>query len=268
MKRYFFILVAFFKASAVAELEYRLNLVIKVVNDFIWYGAQLALFEVLFTHTKSISGWTIDSTRVFMGVLFASDAIYMLFLSENLDHLTEKVRRGDLDLLLVKPINSQFMLSCQKLSPVYFVNFILSLCWLTWALGSLPNPVAWPRLLFLVVSIPCSVTICYSIRFFFSATSIIFVRAENISYIWYQLFRLGTRPDSIYPSWLRYSVLSLLPVGFIASVPSRVILSTTPFPDFESLGLILAGVVVASTCLFLTTRYWRYTLKFYASASS
>lgn len=262
LKRYLHIFAGFFRASLMADLEYRLNLVVKILTDIIWYSAQLALFEVLFSHAKSISGWTIDSTRVFMGVLFLGDSLYMLFLSENLDRLTEKVRRGDLDLLLVKPVNSQFMLSFQKMSPAYIGNFLMAFAWLIWSLNRLPDPVSWSRLLILGIAIPGSLAISYSMRFFFSATSLIFVRAENINYLWYQLYRLGTRPDTIYPQWLRFMVLSFLPVAFIGSVPARLLLNA---PD---LGLIFATVAIPATTLFLTTKYWRYTLKFYSSASS
>lgn len=262
LRRYLHIFAGFFRASAMADLEYRLNLVVKVVTDVLWYVAQLALFEVLFSHARSISGWTLDSTRVFMGVLFVTDSIYMLFLQENLDRLTEKVRQGDLDLLLVKPVNSQFMLSFQKMNPVYIGNFLLSFAWLVWALHRLPQPVEWSRLSILVIAIPCSVAISYSMRFFFSATALIFVRAESINYVWYQLYRLGTRPDTIYPMWLRYVVLTFLPVAFIGSVPARLILNA---PDF---GLIAASVGIAVSALYLSTRYWRYVLRFYSSASS
>lgn len=262
LRRYFHIFVGFFRASAMADLEYRLNLVVKIITDIIWYAAQISLFEVLFSHAKSISGWTIDSTRVFMGVLFLCDSLYMFFLSENLDRLTEKVRRGDLDLLLVKPVNSQFMLSFQKMSPAYIGNFLMAFGWLVWSLSRLPEPAPLSRLLILLIAIPGSAAITYSLRFFFSATALIFVRAENINYIWYQLYRLGTRPDTIYPQWLRYMVMSFLPVAFIGSVPARLILET---PD---LGLVVATIVIPLTTLYLTTRYWRFTLKFYSSASS
>lgn len=260
--RYLRILHGFFKASVMADLEYRLNLTIKVLTDVIWYIAQLSVFEVLFAHTTSISGWTLASTRVFMGVLFVTDSLYMFLVQENLDRMSDKVRRGDLDLLLVKPVNSQFMLSFQKLSPAYLGNFALTVSWLIWSLTQLPEPVSWLRLFVLIIAVPCSLAVSYSMRFFFSATALIFTRAENINYVWYQLYRLGTRPDTIYPPWLRYVVLTILPVGFIASVPARLILSA---PDIL---LVLASIGIAALGIFLSTRYWRVALRNYSSASS
>lgn len=256
------LLKTFFLTSAISDLEYRLNLTIKVLTDVIWYAAQLSVFEVLFRHTMSISGWTLESTRVFMGLLFVVDALWMLFFSENLDRLSEKVRKGELDLLLVKPVDSQFMMSFQKMNTAYLGNLAIAGAWLVWSLVHLPEAVAWTRMLLLTITIPCSLAITYSMRFLFSAQALIFTRADNINYVWYQLYRLGTRPDALYPSWLRYAILSFVPMAFVASVPARLILEK---PD---LGLLAASIGIAVLSVYGSTRFWRFALKFYSSASS
>lgn len=262
MRKYLRVFAALFKASAIAQFEFRMNFAVKLAADIIWYVAQLSVFEVLFHHTRSISGWTIESARVFMGVLFLVDALWMMLFSENLERMSDKIRRGDLDLLLVKPINSQFMMSLKVMDPTYVVNVSLLTCWLIWALWRLPEPIVWSRLLLLFITIPCALIITYSIRFLFSASALIFTRSENITYVWHNLYRLATRPDTIYPAWLRYAVLTFLPLGFIASVPARLILET---PDIV---LLIASVLVASICLFISDRFWNFALRFYSSASS
>lgn len=262
MKTYILLLGSFFRASAISDLEYRLNITVKIFTDIIWYTAQLSVFEVLFKHTNNISGWTIDTTRVFMGLLFVVDACWMLFFSENLDRFSEKVRKGDLDLLLVKPVNSQFMMSFQRVNTPYIGNILIAASWLVYALHRLPGEVSWARLGLLVITIPCSLAITYSLRFLFSVQALIFTRAENINYVWYQIYRLGTRPDALYPAWLRYTILTILPVGFLASVPARLILNE---PEWF---LLAASVCLALICIYLSTKFWRFALRFYSSASS
>ncbi len=254
--------MTFFRASAISDLEYRLNLSVKFITDVIWYIAQLSVFEVLFRHTSAISGWTIETTRVFMGVLFIVDAVWMLLFSENLDRLSDKVRKGDLDLLLVKPVNAQFMLSFQRMNTAYLANLFLAVSWMIWALSKLPISIEPIRVVMLLATIPCGLAVAYSLRFLFSASALIFTRAENINYLWYQLYRLATRPDSIYPPWLRFVLLSVIPVGFIASVPSNLLLGTSA-PSFVALSYLISG-----TALYVSIRYWRFALKFYSSASS
>jgi ABC-2 type transport system permease protein len=256
------LLWSFAKVSAIADLEYRLNVVVKILTDIFWYAAQLALFEVLFRHVNDISGWSIDTIRVFMGILFMVDAIYMFFFSENLDRLSESVSRGDLDLLLTKPVDSQFMISLRKISTPYLINLTLAASWTIWSVNRAAIELDGARVLAVVVLVACGVLITYSCRFFFSAMALIFTRAENLNYVWYQLYRLATRPDSIYPSWVRFAILTFLPMGFIASVPARALI------EGPTLVWLAGGVLLAGLALGATRVFWRFGLRRYSSASS
>lgn len=257
----FTLYTAFFRASLTADLEFRANFVIRIVTDLFWYIAQIASFEVLFLYTDQIGGWTQPQMRVFLGVLFVVDALYMTAFSYNLDTLSESVRKGNLDLLLTKPVSSQFMISCQRVSTAYLGNLALAAGWLVWALLQLEGASLW-RLLWLFLMVPSGALIFYAMRFFFSAMSVIFTRAENLQYLWYHLYRLGLRPDTIYYPWLKLVVLTAIPVGLIASVPARLVLGMANF------GLAAWAVAAAAILVWLSTKFWTFTLKHYASASS
>lgn len=263
--KYLALLGAFFKASLMSEMEYRFNILARFVTDILWYAAQLAVFEVLFTHTSTLNGWTLDQMRVFMGTLFITDALYMMLFSENLDKLDRKVQRGELDLLLVKPVNSQMILSFQKVSIAYIGNLLFSIGLLVWALMRItetdPDASLW-RLLWLLATVPIGLSIGYAIRFMISTTALYFTKTEAINYIWYQLYRLGTRPDTLYPLWLKWTVLTVLPIGFLASVPAKVLLGK------DQPWVLLWGTALAIVLLWCASRFWQRGLKAYSSASS
>ena len=120
IKKYASLYVAMFKASFIADLEYRANFFTRILTDVFWYAAQILTFEVLYQHTDKIGDWDVHQMRVFLGLLFVIDALYMIIIHENLENITEKVRKGDLDLLLAKPVNSQFMLTLQKANTAIF----------------------------------------------------------------------------------------------------------------------------------------------------
>ncbi len=252
---------AMFRASFIADLEYRANFATRVMTDIFWYIAQVVTFEVLFTHTQLIGGWNLPQMRVFLGVVFMVDALYMIILSENLDQFSEKVRKGDLDLLLAKPVNSQFMLSLQKASTPAIGNLCIAVGWFIYSILQLPN-FEWIRLLWLIILVPCGLVALYAMRFVMASTAVIFARSENLQFIWYQIYRLGMRPDSIYVPWLKWTLLTALPVGVIASVPARALLEPPQW------GLIAWVMVLAWILLFLTNKFWRFALRFYSSASS
>jgi ABC-2 type transport system permease protein len=261
LKKYFLLYGAMFKASFIADLEYRANFFTRIMTDILWYIAQIMTFEVIYQHTDTIGDWNKYQMRVFLGLLFVIDAIYMIIIHENLDNISEKVRKGDLDLLLAKPVDSQFMLTLQKANTALFGNLILALAWLFYALNGLAD-FSYYRLLWLVILIPCSLMVIYSIRFMFSATAVIFTRSENLQFLWWQIYKLGMRPDSMYNPYMKLFVLTALPVGVIISIPARALLNP------PELNYLLWPLILAPLLVYGTHRFWNYALKFYSSASS
>lgn len=262
LRKYILLYGAFFRASLTSDLEFRMNFAIRVFTDLLWYVSQLSVFEVIFLQTSQLGSWTREMTRVFLGIVFMSDGIFSFLCQGNMDAISEKVRRGELDLLLAKPVNSQFMLSFQRVSTTYFMNFLFGFAWFIWAIHSYPGEIPWHRFGLMFFYVTAGLIIYYSLRFFFSTIPVIFVRADGLQYLWYNFYRLGIRPDTIYPFWLRTLVLTVIPVGFIASVPARSLFE--PFQPWFPLW----AAVVAVLSLWGCARFWRYALRFYSSASS
>jgi len=260
-KKIIHLYIGFFRASLVADLEYRMNFTIRFFSDVFWYIAQIMTFEIIFMHTRIVGGWSIEQMRVFLSLIFITDAIYMLLWHENFNNLSEGVRRGELDLLLVKPINSQFMISSQRLATAYVGNLLLGVAWLFYTCYSLPQ-FNWLQLLWLLIMLPAALSAIYLVRFFLNASSIIFTRADFLQFLWYTIFRLGHRPDRIYQTAMRFVVLFVIPVGMIASAPARVILEP---PDW---GIILWALCMVPLVALITNRYWNFCLSRYSSASS
>lgn len=252
---------AFAKTSFIADMEYRVNFISRILTDVIWYVAQILTFETLFRYTEKIGGWNLPEMRVFLGVLFVVDGFYMVLFQENLDTMTEKIRKGDMDLLLVKPVSSQFMMSLRKTSTAMIGNLIIGTSWFIYSVTSLEN-FQTNRLLWLIFLMPVALIINYSLRMLVATVSIIVTRADYLQFAWYQISRLALRPDKMYTAWLRYVVLTVLPLAAMASVPARALLDPPEYFLFLWVGC------VAVFFLWLSTRFWNYALKHYTSASS
>jgi len=258
---YFSYLKAVFLASLKADLEYRANFLMRIIIDVIWYFAQILTFEIIFSHTSNLGHWNLAQTRFFLGVLFVIDALYTLFFHENIERLSESIRKGELDFILTKPFSSQFLISLQRVSTAIINNLIFSVSWLAWSATKLEN-LDLARLSLLLIIIPSSLLLVYSLRFMIATLALIFVRAENVQYLWYQFYRLGMRPDQIYPSWLRKILFSILPVGLLASLPTQII-----FNQISDWYLIL--IICVPLIFFKSSqKFWSYGLKQYSSASS
>ncbi len=262
MLRYLSILGAIFKASLITDLSYRLNFFLKIFTDLIWYFTQISVFEVLFLHTKIIAGWNLQEMRIFLLVLFLVDALYMIFLHENMDTFSDRVRKGELDMILAKPIDSQFMISFSKMSTPYVFNVFMVAIVLAYFVHASHLPVTWLSVAaFLSMLIPASL-IYYSVRFFLSSLAIIFEEATSVNYLWYQLYRFSYRPIEVYPRWMRMVTLTILPLGYLINAPAHILVK-----GFDA--SLFFGSFIFSGLIFMCSRmFWRYLLSRYSSASS
>jgi ABC-2 type transport system permease protein len=261
LKKYFQLYKAFFKASLAADIEYRLNFVFLVLSEFVWYSTQLILFEVLYRHTNVIGDWHLSQMRVFIFLVLFIDSIYMILWDPNFSMFTENVRKGGLDLLLTKPVNSMFMLSSQRISISHIPCLFITAAGLIWALGEIPD-FNWFKLLWLILLVPSGLSVIFCGRFALNCSAILFTRADFLQYIWYSLFRLGLRPDAIYSGFLRFTLLFIVPFAMVASVPARILL------DDPKTWMIVWSLILPFILFTLLKRYWTYCLRHYASASS
>ena len=261
IKKYASIYKAFFKASLAADIEYRLNFIFLMFAEFVWYSTQLILFEVLYRHTNIIGEWDLTQMRVFIFLVLFIDSIYMILWDPNFSAFTDNVRKGSLDLLLTKPIDSMFMLSSQRLSVSHIPCLFITAAGLIWALMQLPD-FNWYKLLWLIVLVPAGLSVIFCGRFALNCSAILFTRADFLQYIWYSLFRLGLRPDAIYSGFLRFTLIFIIPFSMIASVPARFLLE--PIQPW----MIVWSMALPFILFFLLKRYWRYCLRQYSSASS
>ena len=249
-------------ASWKIEAEYRINFVLRIATDIFWYISQIFLFEVLYQHVTQIGPWQLQHIRVFLGILFVVDALYMILFHENLDRFSERVRKGELDLLLTKPVDAQLFVSLQKISWALIGNLIIATSFLVWALWPWRFSIDVIRLATILLLIPGGVLAVYAVRFMMAILALILVRAENIQYIWYQIYRLGLRPDHIYHPGIRLMIMTVLPVGLVASVPTRVLFEVDPWQWFA------AALVIPFVLNWFARRLWKKALIRYSSASS
>jgi|694.fasta_scaffold12777_4 ABC-2 type transport system permease protein len=246
-----------FKISAIADLQVPVNLGIQFFNDILWYLLQIVLFETLYLNVSQLGGWGIAEMRVFLGVLFLVDAFQMLLFAHNFDVFSEKIARRELDLLLLRPVSSQQLMTSQKLQCGFILNATFAFCWLLWSLSLLPGGISWVHFLLIFIVVPAGLAVFYSTRLIICTIALLLTRAEHFHELYFTFFKMGQRPDRLYGPTLRYFILMVFPVGMIASVPSRVLVDPTN-------GLTLAMLILgAGVSLFAANCFWRWSVKRY-----
>ena len=88
------------------ELAFRGNFLVKVSVEVLWLAILLAFYRVVFARTSTIADWSEPQYLFFVGCFFALNGLIEMLFLENCNEFAELVRTGDLDGLLLKPIDA------------------------------------------------------------------------------------------------------------------------------------------------------------------
>ena len=263
VNRYFKVWLAFFRNTLSRDMEYKMNFILEIFIDMIYYGSLFFFFKVIFQFTDSLGVFNQDATIIFLITLYIADSLYQFFLGGNVFEVNNKVRTGDLDFILLKPINSQFFISFRYVS----IHSLICVCVLSCLLIKLTyqyhnesfNIINY---LFYNCSLIIGMSIFYSFEFLIACLSFWLRNFSYAGWLASELIKYARRPDSIYTKWFRKTLFSVFPMAMICSVPSRMIIFGV---DYR---LLLLQLFVALFFLWLTTIIWKKGLLRYESASS
>lgn len=249
------------KNNWVREAVYRVNFLTAIVTDLVWIGVEFLLFTVIYSNVGTLAGWTQPQVYFFLGIFFASDAIFTTFFQRNFWNFSDLVNKGELDILLTKPVHPLFLALSRWINLTAIFNLVLGIAIAIRYAGPAHFEGGWHWLL-LAPWLLIGTTTQLLLRFAFSVWIFWTERSWAMQRLYYQFFQFATKPDTIYPKAIRYLILTGLPFAFISSVPARALLRGLNFGEY----LAVFGVLLAFFAFDAVM--WRAGLKRYQSASS
>ena len=159
---------------------------------------------------------------IFLITLYISDALYMFFLGGNVFNINTAVKQGDLDFILLKPVNSQFFISCRYVNSYALISiFILSVLLIKLSYAYHNNTFIIINYIYYFFSLILGMFIFYSLEFIIASLVFWFRNFSYAGWLAGELIKYARRPDSIYSKWFRKSLFTIFPMAMISSVPSR-----------------------------------------------
>jgi ABC-2 type transport system permease protein len=263
LKRYLKIYAALWKTSVTREMSFKGNFVLWILVELLWFGLQLAFVGVIFSQTRTVGTWTVWQVVLLTGTSNFIQEIYQAFFLVNCTNLSELVRTGKMDFLLLLPVNTRFIVSTRQVDLPSFANAAFALCVMTFAahkLGLHPTAVQ-----FLGFGALCVVGLLvhYSLMFMLASVSFWTVRAQGIVWGYYNLFNIARLPDEAFRGVFKAVFTFALPVLLVSNVPVRVLADklTSPIALLVLCGL---GIVWA----LISEWFWRFSIRRYTSASN
>ncbi|MBN1220243.1 MAG: ABC-2 family transporter protein [Anaerolineae bacterium] len=263
IKKHLLIYSLFIKNSLMAQMEYRFNFIGNMAMETGYLLVKLSYVVVVYRSGVNINGLSPDEILLFIGTFVTLTAFYAgLFMMNNF-RLRLKIRDGELDLLMTKPVSLQFMVTLRMTDlTIFAVDAIAGLMMVAIAWARLDIPVNLVTLGGYAGFMIISVLVTYSLFLLPQILSFWLVNTSAIAEVSDLFWDFNNMPMDIYPRWIQQIGIFVLPIFVISNFPSLFVLNRMP-PVYLAWATILPIVL-----LVILRRFWKQGLKNYNSASS
>jgi ABC-2 type transport system permease protein len=261
MKRYLRLIALFIRATVQVQLEYRSGAIGRVIANLLSTATTILLLWAMFQQVESIGGWSFDQVLVLIGIVTTIDYVVEVWLYPSLSKITTYVQRGEFDVLLIKPVASQFLVTFRHLQVMEFTGLFIGLTVIGIGMSRVGS-VTPMNILLLAVFLIASIVIIYSLYLALSTLAFWFTRIEEVASMIWLHSTAGSFPVAAYPPWARALFTFVLPVAFVTNVPAE---AATGRLSWEwGLGTLAFATLVFCGAMWL----WNLAIRNYSSASS
>jgi ABC-2 type transport system permease protein len=263
LRKHFVIYILFVKNSLMAQMEYRFNFIGNFCMESGYLLVKLSYVVVVYRSGVTINGLSPDQVLLFSGTFVALTGLYAgLFMINNFG-LRNKIKDGDLDLLLTKPVSLQFMVTLRQADlTIFSVDVIAGLIMVAIAWGRLGIPITFYTVGGYTAFLAISGLVSYSLFLLPLLLTFWMTNASSLAGIVDSFWDFNSMPMDIYSNWIKAVGIFLLPIFAITNFPPMFLLNKMP-PTY------MAWAAVLPLLLLLAVRLiWRQGLKNYNSASS
>lgn len=263
LARYSSIYAALWKYSVVREMQFKVNFILWIIVELLWFALQLTFIAVIYSHTDRIGDWTKWQVVFLMGTSTFIQQLFSAFLLTNLVQLSELIRKGTLDFMLMLPVNTRFLISFRQVDLGGFVNAGVACAVMIYAGLQLNLSPSVAQVLGFLLLVLAGLLIHYSLLLMLASSSFWTVRAQGIVWGYYNLFNIARLPDAAFRGTFKAFFTFVLPMLLVANVPAKLVTEKLESPVEM---LLLVGM---SVVLFVISEVvWRWSVRHYTSASS
>jgi ABC-2 type transport system permease protein len=256
------VIKALLRVSLMTAMQYRSNFLLNGVTGVFGALGTIAPLYLVFRHTDAIGDWSFPEAALVMALFLVLQAFHGGIMEPNLGAVVEQVRQGSFDLVLLKPADTQILVSLSRVDPAHLWDLVVAVAlggWGLWHLHVAPGPL---DVLVATALLAAGLAAMYGIWIFAICASFFFVQVDNLRYLLMSVSETGRWPVTVFAGWVRIVLTILIPVGIITTFPAMAIRGTW------TLETLVVALVTAAAFLIVSRIAWWRSLAAYTSASS
>lgn len=261
MKKYIFLYFAFLKINLTTLFAFRANVINSGISSIGWGIVSIISMYILTAKNSSIYGWSRNELLLLTAVYSIIIGIFHTIFSRNFDRFSRVIHKGELDSILLKPMDSQFSLSLTLFNFMSIVRLIIGVFFCIYMLSLMKVDLTIISILLFFISILFGILLLYSIWFSLITLVMWATNLDNLKDFLYQLNNLGRYPSEVIYQTGNGLLFLFVPLTYIASVPAREILLKPKIIEIVILPVLSLGFFIFSRL------FWKFALRNYSGAS-
>lgn len=262
MRQYLKIYFRLLKMNFALMTTYRAHFVNSVISTCGWGLFQISWISLLTYRTKSVFGWSRNELILLSVSYTIVIAIFHFLFSRNFERLARTIDKGELDTFLLKPIDSQFTVSCWNIRFANIIRVFMGFGFLFFLLPKMKISISLINIVSFAILTFFGLTLLYSLWFIISTIIIWFPTLDNLMDFLFTINGMARYPTQMIKSMPAYLLPVLLPFAITVVTPTQALFG-------KALNGDIIFLLILSVVLFFFSRiFWRFSLRYYTSASS
>lgn len=243
--------------------EYRTSFIMTTGTIALWLVAEFFWMFVIFKFTQSYAGYNVWQYIGFIGFYFFIINLFWFLFDTSLNSLSDNIYDGKIDMLILRPINSQFLATFLEFDIPSIFNSFMGLVTFMIAIIKLAPQVHILQILSLILITCLCIISFYSILFSVFSLSFWSGRLPALRAFLNMIFHEPSRvPTEAYRGGIKILFYFIIPVALVATIPTSVFY-------FGINGKLILYYTIFTGIVFLLSRIvWDLGLRSYSSVSS
>ncbi|HEX3870759.1 MAG TPA: ABC-2 family transporter protein, partial [Pirellulales bacterium] len=225
---YLSVWLTFARNSLVRDMTFRANFLLDAFTSVAWVSMNVGFYLIVFQFSNSVGqGWGKHEFFVFIATTVIINSLVEAFFLPNASEFSEHIRTGSLDFALLKPIDTQFLVSLEKIEWSSLTKIAVAFVLLAYALPQFEHPPGVLQVLLYAVYIACGVAMFYSLIAVLSSITVWMGRNQNLYDFWFYITNFSRYPMEIYKGAvgdpLRLAFTFVVPILVVVNVPARIL---------------------------------------------
>lgn len=258
--RYLRLLGVQFRASLLLSMQYRADFLLDGFVEAFWMMTAIIPLIVVYRLRATIAGWSFGEALMVMGWFTFLEGVLEGAINPSLVSVVEHIRKGTLDFVLMKPADSQFLVSTARFQPWRAVNVFTAVGLFIWGFRILGRAPACIDVAAATAMMVLAVSVLYSLWILTVSTAFYVVRIDNLTHLFSAIFDAARWPIHVFHGLVRLVFTFVIPLALMTTLPAEALLGTL------SMHSMVAAVAGTAAALFVSRSVWNLSIVRYTSA--